>query len=301
MPGEFLTIDRIERTVNSNAFQIFIIATIIIAGILVGLDTIPEISQKYAGLMYVLDRIVIWIFVGELILKLLAQWPKPWRYFLDGWNILDFAIVVACFLPFDSNYVLAIRMVRLLRVLKLVHAFPKLQILVSALLKSLPSMGYVAMLMLLLFYIYGVAGTFMFGKNDPIHFGSLAASMLSLFQMVTLEGWSDLMDIQVYGCDRVGYDGALADLCKNPTTAPLSPVFFVSFIMLGAMIVINLLVGVMITSLEEAHQEQIANEKTATIAVLQQTETNLEDKLQKLQEQLQQVQITLDGIREKSP
>ncbi|NJK67328.1 MAG: ion transporter [Microcoleus sp. CSU_2_2] len=292
-------IDRIGRTVDSNAFQIFVIAAIIIAGILVGLDTVPEISQKYAGLMYVLDRIIIWIFVGELLLKLVAQWPKPWRYFSDGWNILDFAIVVACFLPIDSNYVLLVRMVRLLRVLKLVRAFPKLQLLVSALLNSLPSMGYVAVLMFLLFYIYGVAGTFMFGKNDPLHFGSLVASMLSLFQMVTLEGWIELMNIQVYGCDRFGYDDALAVFCQHPSTSPMSPVFFVTFIMLGAMIVINLLVGVMITSLEEAHQEQIETEK-ATLAILQKTETNLEDKLEELHTQLNQVQITLEGIRQKS-
>jgi voltage-gated sodium channel len=293
-------IDRIRRTVDSNAFQIFIIAAIIIAGILVGLDTVPEISEKYAGIMYVFDRIIIWIFVGELLLKLVAQWPKPWRYFLDGWNILDFAIVVACFLPIDSNYVLLVRMVRLLRVLKLVRAFPKLQLLVSALLKSLPSMGYVAVLMFLLFYIYGVAGTFMFGKNDPLHFGSLVASMLSLFKIVTLEGWIDLMSIQVYGCDRFGYDGALAAFCKNPSSSPMSPVFFVTFIILGAMIVINLLVGVMITSLEEAHQEQIETEKEVAIAILQKTENNLEDKLEELHAQLNQVQITLEAIRQKS-
>jgi voltage-gated sodium channel len=292
-------VNPLERTVNSQSFQLFIIATIIIAGILVGLETVPEISEKYAGPIYILDRIIIWIFVGELILKLAAHWPKPWRYFFDGWNILDFAIVVACFLPFDNNYVLAIRMVRLLRVLKLFRALPKLQLLVSAMLKSLPSMGYVAVLMLLLFYIYGVAGTFMFGKNDPIHFGSLATSMLSLFQMVTLEGWADLMNIQVYGCDRIGYEGALAAFCQNPSTSPMSPIFFVSFIMLGAMIVINLLVGVMITSLEEAHQEQLATEKAATIAILQETETNLEDKLEELHAQLQQMQITLEEIRQK--
>ncbi|NJM59954.1 MAG: hypothetical protein HC849_06800 [Oscillatoriales cyanobacterium RU_3_3] len=123
--------------------------------------------------------------------------------------------------------------------------------------------------------------------------------MLSLFQMVTLEGWADLMNIQVYGCDRIGYDGALADFCQNPSTSPMSPLFFVSFIMLGAMIVINLLVGVMITSLEEAHQEQLATEKAATIAILQETETNLEDKLEELHAQLQQMQITLEEIRQK--
>jgi voltage-gated sodium channel len=292
-------LNHIRRTVDSNAFQIFIVAAIIIAGILVGLDTVPEISDKYAGLMYVLDRIIISIFVGELLLKLMAEWPKPWRYFLDGWNILDFAIVVACFLPIDSNYVLVIRMVRLLRVLKLVRAFPRLQLLVSALLKSLPSMGYVAVLMFLLFYIYGVAGTFMFGKNDPLHFGSLVTSMLTLFQMVTLEGWADLMNIQVYGCDRFGYDGSLATFCKHPSTSPMSPVFFVTFIMLGAMIVINLLVGVMIASLEEAHQEQMETEKKVAIAIMQEAETNIEDKLEELHAQLKQVQIALDGIGKK--
>lgn len=291
-------INQIGRTVDSKAFKIFIIAAIIVAGIVVGLETVPEIAEKYAGPMYVLDRVIISIFIGELLLKLAAEWPQPGRYFLDAWNILDFAIVVACFLPIDSNYVLVIRMVRLLRVLKLVRAFPKMQLLVSALLKSLPSMGYVSMLMFLLFYIYGVAGTFMFGKNDPLHFGSLVASMLTLFQMVTLEGWNEIMNIQVYGCDRVGYDGALAAFCKHPSSSPMSPLFFVTFIVLGAMVVINLLVGVMITSLEEAHEELMETEQEAAIAILQETETNLENKLEELHAQLKQVQITLEGIRQ---
>lgn len=292
-------LDRIRKIVNSSGFQLFIIAAIIVAGILVGLETVPEIAERYALQMYVLDRIIIWIFVGELILKLAAEWPKSWHYFRDGWNILDFAIVVACFLPIDNNYVLVVRMVRLLRVLKLLRALPKLQLLVSALLKSLPSMSYVALLMTLLFYIYGVAGTFMFGKNDPLHFGSLGASMLSLFQMATLEGWIELMDIQVYGCDRVGYEGGLADFCQNPATSPMSPLFFVSFIMLGAMIIINLLVGVMITSLEEANQEQMKTEKEVATTLLHETEMNLEEKLEELHQQLQQVQETLEVIRQK--
>ncbi|MCU0544626.1 MAG: ion transporter [Oscillatoriaceae cyanobacterium Prado104] len=292
-------LNQIRKIVDSTAFQLFIIAAIIVAGVLVGLETVPEIAAKYALPIYILDRIIIWIFVGEFLLKLAAEWPKSWRYFGDGWNILDFAIVVACFLPIDNNYVLVIRMVRLLRVLKLLRALPKLQLLVSALLKSLPSMGYVALLMTLLFYIYGVAGTFMFGKNDPLHFGSLGASMLSLFKMATLEGWIELMDIQVYGCDRVGYDGGLAEFCQHPTTSPMSPLFFVTFIMLGAMIVINLLVGVMITSLEEANQEQIATEKKVATALLHETESHLEEKLEELHKQLNQVQTTLEIIRQK--
>lgn len=87
MSGGLLMINQSGRTVDSKAFKIFIIAAIIVAGIVVGLETVPEIAEKYAGPMYVLDRVIISIFIGELLLKLAAEWPQPGRYFLDAWNI----------------------------------------------------------------------------------------------------------------------------------------------------------------------------------------------------------------------
>lgn len=239
---------------QSRWFQNFITVIIILASILVGVETYPEIEKKYHTLLHALDLAIITIFAIEALLKILAEIPKPWRYFRDGWNIFDFTIVAACFLPFDNQYITVLRLIRLLRVLKLLRAFPKLQILVGAIFKSIPSMGYVSLLMILLFYVYAIAGVFLFGHNDPMHFGNLHNSLLSLFQVVTLEGWGEIMNIQLYGCDKIGYE-AFKHLCTTPTVTSIAPLYFISFVLIGTFVILNLFIGVILTGMEEARNE----------------------------------------------
>lgn len=198
--------ENFRKIVESKWFQNFIILVILSAGVVVGLETYPGVMQDYAGILHLLDKLILYIFVAEIILKMGAKGSKPWEYFYDGWNVFDFLIVAVCFLPIGGAYIAVLRLARILRVFRLVTAMPKLQILVGALLKSIPSMGYVGLLLFLLFYIYAVLGTFMFGQNDPIHFGSLQASMMTLFKTITLEGWIDFMNIQVYGSNVIGYE-----------------------------------------------------------------------------------------------
>jgi voltage-gated sodium channel len=148
-----------------------------------------------------------------------------------------------------------LRLLRLLRVLRLVHALPRLQILVSALLKSIPSMAYVGAFLGLLFYVYGVAGVFLFGRNDPAHFGSLGRAMLTLFTVVTLEGWAELMYLELHGCQTLA-EGAANALCLTPEPQPLAaPAYFITFILFGTMIVLNLFIGVIMNSMQEAALE----------------------------------------------
>ena len=176
--------------VETKGFKNFTIGVIVFAGILVGIGTFSEFEQKWLHILGPLDQLVLGIFTVEIIVKMIALWPRPHHFFKDGWNCFDFIIVVACFLPFGSGSVAILRLFRLLRVLRLVTAIPRLQLLVEALLKSLPSMGYVCLLMFLLFYIYAVLGVILFGQNDPVHFGDLWLSLLSLFRVVTLEDWT---------------------------------------------------------------------------------------------------------------
>jgi len=244
-----------KRVVDAPAFQRTITGVILAAAVLVGLETDKHIVAAHGPLLHALDKLVLGIFCVEIALKLIALAPTSWRYFLDPWNVFDFTIVAACFLPLEGQYATVLRLLRLLRVLRLVHALPRLQILVGALLKSLPSMGYVGLFLLMHFYIYGVAGVFLFGVNDPVHFGSLALSVLTLFIVVTGENWSTTLYTQMYGCDKFGYDG-VEDLCTQVVTHPvLAPIFFVSFIMLGTMVILNLVIGVVMNSMQEAQSE----------------------------------------------
>lgn len=230
----------LQRLAESRAFQRTILGVIVAAGVLVGAETDPGLVARYGAWMKVLDRVVLWTFVVELAIKLGAHGRRWWRFFGDPWNVFDFAIVAVCFLPFQTQFAAVLRLARVLRVLRLVSAIPRLQILVDALLRSIPSMGYVALLLALHFYIYSVIGVSMMGPTAPEHFGNLGRAMLTLFQVVTLEGWADLMRSQLGegGGIRVGV-----------------VVYFVTFILLGTMIILNLLIGVIMNGMQEAQNE----------------------------------------------
>ena len=244
-----------RQIADTRWFQNFITAVILAAGVVVGLETYPEMVDAYGSELHVANGVILIVFIVEVVVKIAAEGRKPWRYFLDPWNVFDFTIVVLCLLPLDASFVAVLRLVRVLRVLKLVTAIPKLQILVGALLKSIPSMFYVSLLLGLLFYLYATTAVFFFGENDPIHFENLQISMLSLFRAVTLEDWTDLMYINMYGCENYGYDGSEA-LCTNSKAQPIfASLFFVTFVLSGTMVILNLFIGVIMNGMDEAAAE----------------------------------------------
>jgi voltage-gated sodium channel len=252
----------LKRIADSNRFQHSITLVILFAAVLVGAETYPAIIREYGTLLHALDRVVLGIFVLEIAIKLGAEGRRPWRYFTDAWNVFDFVIVAAAFLPAAGPYVTVLRLARLLRVLRLVRTIPKLQLLVNALLKSIPSMGYVSLLLLLLFYVYAVAGVFMFGKNDPLHFGSLQVALITLFSTVTLEGWTDILYIEMYGCAAFGYSER-PELCTAPLARPAVAVaYFISFVLVGTMVMLNLFIGVIMNGMSEAQAEEEARLET---------------------------------------
>ena len=252
-----------KKIATDPRFNRFITAVIVLAGVVVGIETYPSAIAMWGKPLHILNQAILWIFVAEVVVKMGAEGRRPWRYFLDPWNIFDFVIVAVCFLPVESSYVAVLRLARLLRVLKLVRALPKLQVLVGALLKSIPSMGYVALLLGMLFYVYACASVFLFRDNDPVHFENLPLAMLSLFRVVTGEDWTDVMYIAMFGCAEYGYDG-IEHLCTDSYGYPVfGALFFVSFMLLGAMVILNLFIGVIMGGMDEARKEQELAERAA--------------------------------------
>ncbi|MGC6427784.1 MAG: ion transporter [Akkermansiaceae bacterium] len=294
-----------HQIVESSPFQRFIIGVIILAGILVGIETHESLVEKYHGLLSSLDTLVLLIFIAEIVLKMVALSPRPLDFFKDGWNVFDFVIVAVCLIPASGGFGPVLRLFRLLRVLRLLSAIPKLQLLVNALLKSLPSMLYVTILLSLLFYVYAVAGVMFFSQNDPVHFGNLAEAFLSLFRVVTLEDWTDIMYLQIYGSNVYeGYNLSPQNLgIRYPEFEPkaqpiLSICYFVSFVLLGTMIMLNLVIGVIVNGMDDARieaeieaikraEEALAGEGTALslknqITTLSQQIRDLDGAVQKL-------------------
>jgi len=292
-----------KKITESKSFQRFIIGVIIFAGVLVGAETYKSFAAEHHSLLHILDKIVLWIFVIEIVLKMISEGNKPWNYFKDGWNVFDFLIVAVCFIPtngIDTSFIAVLRLARILRVFKLVTALPKLQIIIGALLKSIPSMGYVFLLLALHFYIFGCMATFFYGENDPFHFGNLQTSMLSLFRAVTMEGWSELMYINMYGSDLYYSPEIMQHLAENgitpvPSASPLgAAIYFVSFILTGGMIVINLFIGVIMSGMDEMKAEaelEVNAKKTKN--------TPLHEEILVLQKQLQEMSNNLLTLSKK--
>jgi voltage-gated sodium channel len=228
---------KLNALVRARWFETTILIVIILAGVLAGLETSPALVARYGTQLEALDLFVLAIFIVEIALKIAVHGRQPWHYFRDGWNVFDFTIVALCCLPMNAQFAAVLRLARALRLLRLVTALPRLQLLVGALLKSLGAMGYVGLLLALMFYIYGVAGVHLFREADASHFGSLKAALLSLFQVITLDNWSE-----IYRAARPG--------------APLAtPIYFISFILLGTMIMLNLFIGIIMNSMSEMHAE----------------------------------------------
>lgn len=227
-----------RRIVDSALFQNFIIALILLNGVTIGLETSATISASWTAQLDLVNEVILGVFVLEVILKLAAQWPKPLRYFRDGWNVFDFTIVAFSLIPATGQFAMVARLMRLLRVVRLISTIPELRLIVSTLIRSLPSMGHVVLLMSIIFYIYGVAGFHLFNQHDPTHWGTLGLSLLTLFRVVTLEDWTDVMYTAM-------------------EWHPFAWMFFVSFVIVGTFVVVNLFIAVVLNNLEEAKHERL--------------------------------------------
>lgn len=234
------------RNKESNAFDNFILFVITFSSILIGLETSQKLAVEYTVHFKAFDIIVLSIFILEVIFKWRAFEFKIGDYFKDGWNIFDFSIVVLSLLPFILNLsfgaeaillLRVLRLARIIRIFRFISVLKPLQMLVSTLFRSLPSMGYVALLIMIMFYIYGVIGVFIFGESDPGQFGDLPTAILSLFQIITAEGWAESFYTQVDAGNTLE-----------------AAVFFISFIIIGSMIILNLFIGVIVSELESLRE-----------------------------------------------
>ena len=210
--------------VNNYWFEYFIIAVIIANGVLLGLETSAAIAGAYGHWLELGNQIALGVFIVEAILKMVALWPRVQDYFRDGWNIFDFMVIVFALIPATGQFAMIARLARLLRVVRLISAIRDLRLIVAALVRSIPSVGHVIMLMSIVVYIYAIMGFHLFHAHDPEHWGSLAISLLTLFNIITLDGWTNVMDTAMQ-------------------RHPFAWIYFVSFVVVGTFVVINLLMA----------------------------------------------------------
>ncbi|EBA16976.1 voltage-gated sodium channel [Roseobacter sp. SK209-2-6] len=207
---------------------------IMVNAVTLGLETSEQVMARVGGLIHLIDELCLGIFIVEILMKLIA---RRLRFFLNGWSVFDFVIVGIALVPGAQGFSV-LRALRILRVLRVVSVAPRLRRVVEGFVTALPGMGSVFLLMAIIFYIGAVMATKLFGASFPEWFGTLGRSGYSLFQIMTLESWS------------MGIVRPVMEVF------PYAWAFFVPFIMVTTFAVVNLLVGLIVNSMQDAHSEE---------------------------------------------
>ena len=283
---------------RSKLFNRAILGLILLGAVLVGLETSPVIFNRHADLIKFAESLILFLFVIEISIRILAYGRAVDRYFRDPWNLFDFTVVFLCLLPAHYEFLLVFRLARIFRVVTII---PKLRVMAVAFMRSTPSFGYVFVLLILQFYVYGVTGVFLFGENDPIHFTSLPIALLSLFRVMTLEDWTDIMYTQMYGSDQYAAE-RYVNLLNEPAAFPLlAPLYFVSFVLIATMIILNLFISLVMNGMNEinleAERRELEEHKRKGIITLADEIKLLDHQLDELKEGLQLVLLRAEKAR----
>ena len=219
---------RLGHFVESPRAQQLIITLILLNAATLGLETFPQAVASAGPWLYLADQLFLAVFVLELLAKLCAF---GWRFFTSAWNVFDFLVVGIALLP-SSGAFSVLRALRVLRVLRIVSAVPRMRFVVESLVRSLPGLSSIGCLLLLFFYVFAVMATRLYGEQFPQWFGDLWASMFSLFQIMTLEGWAEI---------------AREVMAQHG----LAWIFFMVFILVATFTVLNLFIAVIVNAMQE--------------------------------------------------
>jgi voltage-gated sodium channel len=224
---------RLGDFIDSPRIQNAIIGIIVFNALILGLETSERLMSVAGSLIHALDRLCLAIFVVELTAKLVARGPL--KFFKNFWTVFDFILVGASLVPGTGSFTV-LRALRVLRILRVISVAPRLQRVVEGFVSALPGMGSVFLLISIIFYIGAVMATKLFAEDFPDRFGTLGRSAFTLFQVMTLEGWAD---------------GVVRPVMEM---YPYAWAFFLPFILVTTFAVVNLLVGLIVNSMQDAHQ-----------------------------------------------
>ena len=228
---------KFETLLANKAFEFFIMFVIMASALTVGAKTY-DIDPTVLQILNWLDLGITIIFLIEISIRFMAARPH-YNFFRNGWNLFDTAIVVMSLVPIEnSDMALVARLVRVFRVLRMVSIVPELRMLLNSLITALPRLGYVMALMFIIFYIYAAMGSLFFENINPVLWGDISISMLTLFRVMTFEDWTDVM-------------------YETMAVYPLSWLFYISFIFLTAFAFLNMIIGIVVNVLEEEHQKMV--------------------------------------------
>ncbi len=224
----------LTRVVYSQTFELCIAGIIFLNAVALALLTIPGIDAQTRQSLESFDQAALWIFVFELIVRMISYGSKPWNFFKTGWNVFDFVIIGLS--PFLANQTLILRLLRIFRLIRIFRFLPEVRVLTRSITRSLPPLMSMSVLIFLALFIYGMAGVYLFGEQMPEQWGDITAALTSLFILLTLEEFASYL-----------VDG----LAVSPWALP----YYISYVFVIVFTILNVLIGVVLNAMDEARQE----------------------------------------------
>ncbi|MBO1926227.1 ion transporter [Thiomicrorhabdus sp. 6S2-11] len=260
---------RFQKVRDNKLFEMFVITVIVFSSLMIGVRTY-DLNPWFESSLYFLDYAVTIFFLVEIMIRMAAE-DRFRDFFKKGWNVFDFTIVVISLIPLESSeYALIARMLRLFRVMRLISFIPELRVLVTALITAMPRMGYVALLMFIIFYLYAVIGNLLFAHINPVLWGDLGISLLTLFRVATFEDWTDVM-------------------YETMAVYSLSWIYYITFIFFSAFVFLNMMIGIVVDVLADEHKKMEAEKMGLTLEEHESFEKRMQDEVQSLHAKIDQL------------
>lgn len=261
--------DRLKALIESRGFELVITWLIVVNAVTLGLETSPAIMANYAALLHFIDHALLAVFVVELVAKMIVYRAA---FFRDPWRIFDFLVVGISLLP-ASGALSILRALRVLRVLRLVSIIPSMRRVVGGLFQALPSMGSIFLLLMLVFYVFAVMATKLYGADFPVYFGNIAASAFTLFQVMTLEGWA-------------------AEIVRPVMEKhPQAWLFFLPFILATSFTVLNLFIGIIVSAMQTEHEAEVQEAQ----AEMEEEQAEILRELREIRRELTELRLAKQG------
>lgn len=250
---------------SNRLFELFVVTVILFSAIVIGAKTY-DIPDHVLTLMRWLDFAITLFFLVEICIRFIGE-PEKKRFFRNAWNLFDTIIVVVSLIPIeDSEMALVGRLIRIFRVLRMVSIVPELRLLLNSLIKALPQLGYVILLMFIIFYIYAAIGASFFAHINADLWGDISIAMLTLFRVMTFEDWTDVM-------------------YETMAVYPFSWIFYLTFIFLTTFAFLNMVIGIVVNVMENEHAQE---EKEKALAEGQLTIEDLSRQIEELKALIQE-------------
>nr|WP_221218701.1 MULTISPECIES: ion transporter [unclassified Mycolicibacterium] len=236
-------VERSRRLIANPIFETAIVVVIVINATMLGLETFDSVAAGYHGAFDVLYNVILAVYVIELLIRFTAVGWNAREFAKSHWNVFDFVVIAASFLPGLRSTAMLLRLVRLARIVRIIRFLPDLRVVIGAIARSIPGVASLAAATALLIYIYGMLGWVLFSNHDPDHYGNIGRAMLTMYIMLTLENLPDNVEMGLQ-------------------ISPWTVLFFISYTVILSFLVFNLFIGIVLNSMEEARAVDRARHET---------------------------------------